>query len=328
MSGFSRRLPVILGLAGLAVAGGLIADFDSAAIAATFAALGGTGAALLILYRLVPVGLCALAWRMLAPGGSSSTFLAARLARDGVASLLPLMPAGGEVIGARLLILAGVESATAAATTIGDVTLEVAAQAAFTLIGVAALTAALPGGGGEWAWTAVALSVPLLLGLGVVQHPRVLGPLESLAIRMAKDASWTAWLGERGLRGALAALYRRPAPLAAGFLIHLAAWLFGTGEAWLALRLMRVPLGLTTVLALEAVVFAVRGAAFAIPWAAGVQEGGYLALGVALGLPAEVALTLSLAKRLPDVALGLIGLLLWQRRERKVGQLGLTASRI
>jgi len=148
----------------------------------------------------------------------------------------------------------------------------------------------------------------------------VLGLLEALAARLAQGASWAVWLGGGGLRRALAELYRRPVPLTAGFLVHLIAWLIGIGEAWLALRLMGHPLGLATVLALEAVVFAARSAAFAIPWAAGVQEGGYLALGVALGLPAEIALTLSLVKRLPDIALGLVGLLLWQRRERQGAQ--------
>jgi hypothetical protein len=162
----------------------------------------------------------------------------------------------------------------------------------------------------------LAVSLPLLLGMALIQHPRVLSLLEALATRLASGATLAAWLGERGLRGALADLHHRRLRLVVGFLVHLAAWLVGIGEAWLALRLMHAPLGLTTVLALESVVFAVRGAAFAIPWAAGVQEGSYLALGAALGLPAEIALALSLAKRLPDIVLGLAGLLLWQRRER------------
>ena len=327
MTNSSRRTAFVLGLAGLAMAGGLIANFDPAGIATALAFLGGRGAVALVFYRLLSVGLCALAWRVLLPGGSTALFVAARLARDGVASLLPMMPAGGEVVGARMLMLAGVDIVAAVAVTIGDVTLEVASQTAFTLIGVAALTAVSPGGGGGWAWTAVALSLTLLLGLALVQHPRVLGVLEALASRLAQGVTWTSWtwaarLGDGGLRRALAELYRRPAPLAGGFLVHLVAWLVGIGEAWLAVRLMGSPLGLATVLALEAGVFAVRSAAFAIPWAAGVQEGGYLALGVALGLPPEIALTLSLVKRLPDIALGLAGLLLWQRREREGSRLG------
>ena len=311
----ARRTTLVLGLGGLAVAGGLVADFDSAAIGSAFAVLGGKGVLALILYRLIPAGLCALAWRVLAPEATLSAFVAARLSRDGVASLLPLMPAGGEVVGARMLTLAGIEAVVAVAATIGDVTLEVASQSAFTLFGVAALTWVLPDGG-SWGWIAVALSLPVLLGLALVQHPRVMGLLEALALRLAKGADWAVWLGDGALSRALSELYRQPGLLAGGFLLHLVAWLVGTGEAWLALRLMGVPLDFANVVALEAIVFALRSVAFAIPWAVGVQEGGYLALGVALGLPAEIALTLSLVKRLPDIALGLVGLLLWRRRER------------
>ena len=326
IGGSGRRTTLLLGLTGLAGAVALLHSLDSAAIGRALGLIGGGGAIALTAYRLLSVILCALAWRVLRPGGPAPSFLAARLARDGVASLLPMLPAGGEVVGARMLALEGEPPAAAAAATIGDLTLEVASQAAFTLIGAAALTAALPGDHGRWAWAALAASLPLLAGLGLIQHPRMLALLEGLAGRLAKGAFWADWLGERGLAGALARLRRRPARLLAGFLIHLAAWLVGTGEAWLALRLMGAPLGLTTVLALEAVVFALRGAAFAIPWAAGVQEGSYLALGLALGLPAEIALALSLVKRLPDLALGLVGLALWQRRERQAARAAIAAA--
>ena len=105
--------------------------------------------------------------------------------------------------------------------------------------------------------------------------------------------------------------------MAAGFGLHILAWLIGTGEAWLALQLMGSPLPILAVVALEAAIFAVRGVAFAVPWAAGVQEGSYLAIGVALGLSPEMALTLSLVKRVPDLLTGLPGLALWRWGERK-----------
>ena len=54
---------------------------------------------------------------------------------------------------------------------------------------------------------------------------------------------------------------------------------------------------------------AVRGAAFAIPGALGVQEGGYLLLAPLAGLHPDTALALSLAKRAREVLLGVPGLL-------------------
>lgn len=57
---------------------------------------------------------------------------------------------------------------------------------------------------------------------------------------------------------------------------------------------------------------AVRAAAFAVPGALGVQEGGYVVLGGALGIPPDTCLALSLAKRAREILLGLPGLLAWR----------------
>ena len=51
---------------------------------------------------------------------------------------------------------------------------------------------------------------------------------------------------------------------------------------------------------------------FAIPGALGVQEGGYLLLGGALGLSPDQALALSLLRRLRELTLGALGLFLWR----------------
>ena len=69
--------------------------------------------------------------------------------------------------------------------------------------------------------------------------------------------------------------------------------------------------GLGACLVLESLGQAVRSADFAVPGVMGVQEGGFLAIGALYGLPAEVSLALSLVKRVPDLALGLPGLLGW-----------------
>jgi hypothetical protein len=65
-------------------------------------------------------------------------------------------------------------------------------------------------------------------------------------------------------------------------------------------------------LLLESLGQAVRTAAFVVPGALGVQEGGYLVLGTALGLTPQTALALSLAKRVREIVLGVPGLIAWQ----------------
>lgn len=316
-----RRLALILGCCGVLLVAGLIVDFGPAEIGGCLAAVGWGGLLAVTAYRLLPMSLCAVAWWLLLPGHSAAGLpvaMSARLGRDGVAALAPVMPGGGEIVGARILALRSVPPAAAAAATIGDVTAETLSQVAFTLIGIAELSLGLKIGGGQnWLWYSLAASVPLAGGLVLVQHPVVLGWVERLIVRLASGRSWADWLGEANLSAALAELYRRRRSLTASIAVHLLAWLVGIGETWIVLRTMGRPLALPAVLGLESVVFALRSAAFMMPFAAGVQEGGYLALGAALGLAPETALTLSLVRRVPDVVIGLPGLMLWHGFERK-----------
>jgi hypothetical protein len=47
----------------------------------------------------------------------------------------------------------------------------------------------------------------------------------------------------------------------------------------------------------------------------GVQEGGYTLLGNLLGIPGEIAFTLSLVRRMRELALGIPALISWQLLE-------------
>jgi uncharacterized membrane protein YbhN (UPF0104 family) len=89
----------------------------------------------------------------------------------------------------------------------------------------------------------------------------------------------------------------------------LLGWLVGSGEVYLILQLIHQPAGWVNCLLLESLGQAIRGAAFAIPGALGVQEGGYLLLAPLVGLPPDAALALSLSKRARELLLGLPGLL-------------------
>jgi hypothetical protein len=66
---------------------------------------------------------------------------------------------------------------------------------------------------------------------------------------------------------------------------------------------------------LESAALAIRGAAFLVPGAVGVQEGGYILLGNFLGIPGEIALALSLIRRMRELALGVPALISWQLME-------------
>jgi hypothetical protein len=57
------------------------------------------------------------------------------------------------------------------------------------------------------------------------------------------------------------------------------------------------------------------GAVLGVPAAAGVQEGGYVLLGGALGIAPEFALALSLLKRGRELIVGTVALLIWHSIE-------------
>ena len=87
------------------------------------------------------------------------------------------------------------------------------------------------------------------------------------------------------------------------------------GEVWLAAWLMGLPIGLAEAIILQSLAMALRGAAFVVPGGIGVQEGGYIAIGTLLGLPADMMLSLSLATRLRELVSAVPGLLVWQLSE-------------
>ncbi len=77
------------------------------------------------------------------------------------------------------------------------------------------------------------------------------------------------------------------------------------------------PITFAEALILEGLVVAVRGAAFMMPGALGVQEAGMVLFAAVLGLGPELGLAVSLVKRVRELALGVPGLLAWQWAEGK-----------
>ena len=68
-------------------------------------------------------------------------------------------------------------------------------------------------------------------------------------------------------------------------------------------------------LTIESLIYCTRALAFFVPSAVGVQEGGYIMIGAALGLAPDLALSLSLLKRGRDLLIGVPALVSWQLLE-------------
>jgi len=109
--------------------------------------------------------------------------------------------------------------------------------------------------------------------------------------------------------------YSSRAALVRSFLLHFADWFVGTAEVWIVLSFMGYPVTIVEVVIIESLLHAVRGAAFAVPGALGAQEGGLIVLCAIFGVPPEAALALSLVKRIPDIIIGVPGLIAWQAME-------------
>jgi putative membrane protein len=302
--------------AGLTLA--LILYFGFAAVLAALAVAGWSGLAVITLYHLVPLALCGLAWRaqLRRPPASMLRYVWFRWTRDAGGDLLCAMPAAGELLGMRAMALAGVDLALAAASTVVDLTLEMAAQVAFALLGLAILIGERPQDGRiYWALAGLAVIVLLVAAFALAQRLGLVRLLEGLAQKLAADRGWlTQGLGI-GVHDRIGAIYADRPRLLRAFAIHFAAWIVGIGEAAIALIMLDAPLSLAAVLVLESLSYALRSAAFFVPAAAGVQEGGYVLLGGLFGLGPDVALALSFLKRGRELILGTLGLLFWQAAE-------------
>ena len=108
-----------------------------------------------------------------------------------------------------------------------------------------------------------------------------------------------------------ACLGRRSSVIAAGAW-QFAALLSGAFEIWFALRLFGHPVSVATAVALESLNQATRHVAFFVPAGLGVQEAGLIVFGQLLGINGELALALSMVKRMREVLWGVPSLLSWQ----------------
>jgi putative membrane protein len=279
-------------------------------------AAAGPGLLLVAAFHLVPMLANAIGWRALFEPCrrlSVATMLHARWIGESVNGLLPVLQVGGNVVKAQLMAARGVDVPTAGASVVVDVLLMVGTQVVFTLIGIAVLLGIA--GGGQLVWSALigAGTMGLLVaGFYVVQRRDLFGSLARRLEGLFGAAGGQFATSAGALDAAVQALHRRPRAIATSAAWHLASWIVGAGEVWLALHFLGHPIGLAQALLLESLGQAVRTTAFVVPGALGVQEGGYLVLGTTLGLAPQTALALSLAKRVREVVLGVPGLIAWQ----------------
>jgi len=308
-------------IAGVAAAVALVFSTGAEPVVRAFEA-AGWGVAVVCLLRGIAVSGAGLGWSALFPPGLQPgvlTCVAIRFLREGANALLPMTQVGGDVIGARALTLLGAPASLSAASVIVDVLVQAITQSLFAMVGLATLAAMGNASGvGRTVAIATVLAVPALAGFYLVQRRVGQRVVKWLWARVVGDREWLSFGAIDALYSRLDLLYANLAGLLAAASINMAVWFLGALEVWAILFFIGLPANYPEALVIESLTQAIRGAAFVIPGALGAQEGGLVAICAIFGVPADVAIAMSLIKRVPDIVFGVPSLLGWQLLEGRI----------
>ncbi|ARN82061.1 lysylphosphatidylglycerol synthase domain-containing protein [Methylocystis bryophila] len=317
----AQAFTLAAGALGLAALAALVAHEGYETIVETLGR-AGWGLLWIVPFHALPLTLDAEGWRaLLRPrdpeGFATRPFLLwVAAVREAVSRLMPVASIGGEIVGIRLVLLRRLNGAAVAASVIVEVLLTLVNQILFTALGLALLLMIVKKTPLVdtllWGLAASALA-PVALALLL----RYGSPFTRLALLVERT------LGERyglaALTGGAAALddevlqlCRRYGRLWAALAWQLAGMIAGSFETWLVLELFGHPTTPWNAIALESLCSAIRNLVFFVPGALGVQETGLILIGALIGLPSDVAIALSLAKRFREILVGLPALASWQ----------------
>lgn len=310
-----------MALAGLALAVVLCVGDGIGPIVQLLLAAGGS-LLLAALAHVAPMLINARAWQMLFPEAlrpSSRLMFAATWVRESVNGLLPVARIGGEIAGYR--VLAGGRNVAAAAALIVDMVVCLFSQGVFCLVGVGLLIGTRPAT--PFAARLV-LGVALLVGasiaIAILQHSGVAARLIGLAGRRLAER-WPAIVEQSArvelVEAAARGIYGHRRGMLACLGLQFLGCLAGAIEVWLALHFLGRTVSFADAVILEAIVQAISSVAFIVPGALGVQEGGFLVVGAALGIDGPTSLALAAVRRLRDLVVFFPGLLVWHWSESR-----------
>lgn len=305
--GAAKGWLLTVGVALLAI---LLATHGAGAVRAIVAEVGWQ--ALLVVAAHLPVTFFAtVGWQVLLPPDRrpSLPFLfRLRLIKEAVNALLPVAQVGGEVVRAKLAVRKGLSLAESTASCVVDVLAGTVGLALFVLTSLAVALVTLRDPLLAQAGLAVVGVVALVAASLFIAHRAGIGR------RIGQFSQrWTAIASRVGALGdAFRDIGARRKEIGASWAWHMAAWLAGAFETYVSMWALGLHPTLVQALIVEGLAQAAKVVGFAIPGALGVQEGGYLLLGGALGLTPDQALALSLLRRVRELSLGALGLLLWR----------------
>ena len=313
-----KGVGVIAFLVGTAAVVGLVVYSGAGLVGNALLALGATGLLIVVLLHLPVIALLGQAWWSMGrdmAGATPTKFAWARLVRDAAAEFLPFSQLGGYVIGARALTLSGAGPIPTTVSMFADLIMEFAAKLPYVAAALAFLFLEEPKAG---LLRPVAVGTAAAAGgFGLVLYFRkpIKAALEGAAIALAARWQFPGLTAPEQVKPAFDRAFARDGRMMFSFLVHLLCWVAGAFEAWVMFLLMDVRIGFREALVVDGLASALRTFAFAVPAAAGVQEGAYVLVGALFGISAPEALAFSLARRARDLVIGVVGLSAWQLAE-------------
>ena len=234
-------------------------------------------------------------------------------------TLLPVATIGGEIAKARLLILWGRPATNVSASVLVDKTVQAIALIPWAIIGTALLI-----------YLAINNKLAMLLILGTLllsigiagfiffQRAGLFSFFAKLVGKFNASDNWAEiTLKASDVDGLVKEIYGNKKRFIISILWRTLGLILQTSEVWLACYLLGHPISLIEALMLKSLTSIITDLAFIIPNGYGVQEGGYLMLGILVGLTPEFSLALSLATRVRELVIDIPGLLYWQHVEVK-----------
>lgn len=310
-----RLVPLLLSLAvimGMVASCLLILDLR-AAVWRALPALPGA-----VAIHVVQLFGAAMAWRGLfhAPLPGPWLMLRARWIRESLNGLLPMVGIGGGVLAAAAIARqTGRPFAGTAAGATADLAVETVAQLPFLVLGLVLFSLlapeALPLAHAAVLLMPIALATLVFVGLWRgIGRALILQALGRIGLAGRIEA----------LRGSLDVINGGARPVLAGVAWHFLAWALGAVEIWLIFAVLGVPVSLAEAYVIEALGMGARSLGFLVPAGLGAQEAGLVAVSVALGVPLEQSIAMSMLKRLREVVMGVPGLLAWRWLEQRSGE--------
>ena len=234
-----------------------------------------------------------------------------------VNTLLPVASIGGEVVKARVLVFWGIDATHAAATAVVDKTIQVITIIVWGVIGVSLLAVmALDSELLISSLISIVLLAAGVAGFFVAQKAGIFGFVVRSAHKVTKSDIVGGWVDKaENMDAIVRQVYERIGPLVAATTWRMFALILQSGEVWLAAYLLGFPISIIEAVMLKSLSSTLSDAAFVVPNSYGVQEGAFVVLGSLIGIPAPMALAISLAIRIRELIIDVPGLVLWQHAE-------------